>query len=230
MINNAQRCLILFLLYQWITVVGAQTPPDSGEIADYREPFRAVVNRDNTVLRRYIDMGKPVDVRDVHGRTALHVATFFGNHDAMRILAAAGADPNALESDFYDMLTIAAVANDLETLKLALELGNRADNVTSVYDGTALIAAAHLGHVEIVQALISAGAPLDHINNLHWTAVIEAIVLGNGGARHSATLKALVDAGANVNIADREGKRPLQMARERGYEEMIELLEKAGAK
>ena len=230
MTNNVQRCLILILLYPWITLVGAQTPPDSEEIADYRAPFRAVVHHDNTVLRRYIDMGKPVDVRDDHGRTALHVATFFGNHDAMRLLAAAGADPNALESDFYDMLTIAAVANDLETLNLALELGNRVDNVTSRYDGTALIAAAHLGHVEIVQALISAGAPLDHINNLHWTAVIEAIVLGNGGARHSATLKALVDAGANVNIADREGKRPLQMARERGYEEMIRILEKAGAK
>ena len=90
-------------------------------------------------------------------------------------------------------------------MNLALELGNRAVNVTSRYDGTALIATAHLGHVEIVEALISAGAPLDHINNLPWTAVIEAIVLGNGGARHTATLKALVDAGANVNIAGRGG-------------------------
>jgi ankyrin repeat protein len=230
MMSNVQRYLILILLYQWIAVVGAQTPPDSVEIAAFREPFRAVVQHDNTALRRYIDMGKPLDVRDDHGRSALHVAAFFANHDAMRKLASAGADPNALESDFYDMLTIAAVANDLDTLNLALELGNRAGNVTSRYDGTALIAAAHLGHVEIVQALISAGAPLDHINNLHWTAVIEAIVLGDGGARHTATLKALVDAGATVNIADRGGKRPLQMARERGYGEMIGLLEEAGAK
>ena len=93
-------------------------------------------------------------------------------------------------------------------MNLALELGNRAVNVTSRYDGTALIATAHLGHVEIVEALISAGAPLDHINNLPWTAVIEAIVIGNGGARHTATLKALVDAGANVNIAGRGGGTP----------------------
>jgi hypothetical protein len=113
MMSNVRRYLILILLCQWITVVGAQTPPDSLEIAGYREPFRSVVHYDNTALRRYIDMGKPVDARDDHGRTALHVATFFGNHDAMRLLVATGADPNALESDFCDMLTIAAVADDL---------------------------------------------------------------------------------------------------------------------
>jgi hypothetical protein len=61
--------------------------------------------------------------------------------------------------------------------------------VTSRYDGTALIAAAHLGHDGVVRQLIAAGAPLDHVNNLHWTAVIESIVLGNGGPRHQATLQ-----------------------------------------
>ena len=99
------------------------------------------------------------------------------------------------------MVTIAAVADDVPTLEAALALGNRATNVTSRYDGTALIAAAHLGHVEVVRVLIKAGAPLDHVNNLGWTALIESIVLGDGGPRHTATLAALVDAGANVNIA-----------------------------
>jgi ankyrin repeat protein len=80
------------------------------------------------------------------------------------------------------------------TLEAALKLGNRATNVTSRYDGTALIAAAHLGHVEVVRILVKAGAPLDHVNNLGWTALIESIVLGDGGARHTATLDALVAA------------------------------------
>ena len=130
---------------------------------------------------------------------------------------AAGADPNALEADRYDIVTIAAVANDLPTLQVALELGGNPKNVTSRYDGTALIAAAHLGHVEIVRELIRAGAPLDHVNNLGWTALIESIVLGDGGPRHTATLAALIDAGANVNLADRSGATPLQLARGRGY-------------
>ena len=80
------------------------------------------------------------------------------------------------------------------------------------------------------KALIAAATPLDHVNNLGWTALIESIVLGNGGTRHTETLRALVQAGANVNIADRNRVTPLQLARSRGYREMEQILLKAGAK
>ena len=148
----------------------------------------------------------------------------------MRALVRAGADPNAVDRDRYDIVTIAAVADDVATLATALEIGCSAANVTSPYDGTALIAAAHLGHDEVVRVLIRAGAPLDHVNNLGWTAVIESIVLGDGGARHQSTLQALVDAGANLNIADRAGTTPLALARLRNYRAMVEILTKAGAR
>jgi len=42
-------------------------------------------------------------------------------------------------------------------------------------------------------------------------------------------LKALVEAGANVNLTDRRGVSPLVMARDRGYSEMAATLEKASA-
>ena len=103
--------------------------------------------------------------------------------------------------------------NDVGMIKLGLEYGADPSNITSPYDGTALIAAAHLGHVETVQALIEAGATLDHVNNLNWTALIEAIVLGDGGERHTAVVKALVEAGADVNLADGNGKTPLELAK-----------------
>ncbi len=148
----------------------------------------------------------------------------------MRALVAAGADPNALENDRYDIVTIAAVAGDLETLNVALSLGASARNVTSRYDGTALIAAAHLGHANVVRTLIGAGAPLDHVNNLGWTALIESIVLGDGGTRHTETLRALVEAGANVNLGDRGGRSPLALARSRGYARMAQILHRAGAR
>jgi ankyrin repeat protein len=102
--------------------------------------------------------------------------------------------------------------------------------VTSVYDGTALIAAAHLGHDGVVKQLIAAKAPLDHVNNLHWTAVIESIVLGNGGPRHQETLRALLAAGASPHLKDRNGVTPLQLAQARGYTEMVLMLQKAGAR
>lgn len=131
-----------------------------------------------------------------NGRTPLHVAAYGGQHEAMRALVAVGANPNALEYDRYDMVTITAVANDVPTLKVALALGASARNITSPYDSTALIAAAHLGHAEVVWTLIRAGAPLDHLNNLGRTAIIESIVLGDGGPRHTETLRVLIEAGA----------------------------------
>jgi uncharacterized protein len=60
--------------------------------------------------------------------------------------------------------------------------------------------------------------------------VIEAIVLGDGGSRHRATLKALIEAGANLQLRDRHGNTPLQLARSRGFLEMVRMLEAAGAR
>jgi ankyrin repeat protein len=126
-------------------------------------------------------------------------------------------------------VTIAAVADDEETLRVLLAQGASAKLVTSRYDGTALIAAAHLGHDGVVRQLIAAGAPLDHVNNLHWTALIEAVVLGDGGLRHQSTVRALLDAGASTQLADRSGRTPLQLARDKGYRSLVDPLERAGA-
>jgi ankyrin repeat protein len=141
-----------------------------------------------------------------------------------------GADADALDAQKYDIVTIAAVADDVPMLKIALAGGCKATNITSPWDGTALIAAAHLGHDEVVRVLIAAKAPLDHVNTLHWTALIESIVLGDGGKRHTASLEALVKAGANLTLADRTGNTPLTLARGRGYKDMVAILEKAGAR
>ena len=132
---------------------------------------------------------------------------------------------NALEHQAYDAVTIAAVADDVETLKVAIALGNKAVNITSPYEGTALIAAAHLGHDEVVRILIEAGAPLDHVNNLGWTALIEAVILGDGGPRHLKIVSCLLKAGANRAIADRGGMTPLAHAKQRGYAEIVDLLD-----
>ena len=221
---------VLSLVLAVVLAAFAQVPPSASERAAYTGLFAAAQAGDAAAIRSQAAAGAKADARDAHGRTPFHVAAFARRHDAMRALVAAGADPNALDGDRYDAVTIAAVADDLETMKVALALGNRATNVTSRYDGTALIAAAHLGHDAVVRELIRAGAPLDHVNNLGWTALIESIVLGNGGPRHVATLKALVDAGANVNLADRGGTTPYTLAFARGFREMVEILAKAGAK
>jgi len=211
------------------TAAFAQIAPSAAETAGYRGLHAAAARGDVAAIRRLAPAGG-IDARDGHGRTPLHVATFAHQRDAIQALLAAGADPALLDDDRYDAVTIASVADDEETLAVLLAGGASAKLVTSRYDGTALIAAAHLGHDGVVRRLIAAGAPLDHVNNLHWTAMIESIVLGDGGQRHQATLAALLGAGASTALADRTGRKPLALARDRGYREMVRMLEAAGAR
>ena len=208
----------------------AQVAPAAAEAQAYQGLHRAAWRGDLPQLKALIAGGADLDARDAMGRTPLHVATYARQAEAIGVLARAGARLDALENDRYDAVTIAAVADDVPTLALLLSLGANPGQTTSRYDGTALIAAAHLGHDEVVRRLIAAGAPLDHVNNLHWTALIEAIVLGDGGPRHQRTLVALVDAGANLQLADRQGHTPLQLATARGYGAMVEKLRTAGAR
>ena len=208
----------------------AQIAPNPAQVAAFGALHAAAQRGELAGLESALSAGAPVDGRDGQGRTALHVATFAHQRDVIRALVRAGADLGALENDRYDAVTIAAVADDEATLGLLLSLGASAQLITSRYDGTALIAAAHLGHDGVVRQLIRAGAPLDHVNNLHWTAVIEAVVLGDGGPRHQACLRALIAAGANVQLADRSGQTPLQLARARGYAAMVQILESAPAR
>lgn len=223
---------VVILLFTVVVALPArsQVAPTAAEATAYTGLQAAAWAGHMEEATRLLADGVATGIRDSRGRTPLHIATFAQHHGVIRLLADAGADLKAFDDDRYDALTIAAVADDEDTLALLLELGARADQITSRYDGTALIAAAHLGHVGVVRQLIAAGAPLDHINNLHWTALIESIVLGDGGSRHVATLKALVDAGADMSIGDRSGTLPLEMARSRGYSEMVRILEAAGAR
>jgi ankyrin repeat protein len=210
------------------TAAGAQVGPTAGEGAAYTGLLAAAWKGDASAAAR--GDRAALGARDAHGRTALHVATFARRHEVIRALAKAGAELGALENDRYDAVTIAAVANDEATLALLIELGASAKLTTSRYDGTALIAAAHLGHDGVVRQLIAAGAPLDHVNNLHWTALIEAIVLGDGGPRHQRVVRDLLAAKADTRLADRDGRTPLALARARGYAAMVRELEAAGAR
>jgi hypothetical protein len=202
----------------------AQTPPSEAEYAAYAGLHAAAAQGDVAGIRSLLAQRADPNRRDAAGRTPLHVAAFRSQYDALRALVAGGGDINAQERDRYDVITIAAVKDDVRMVRLAVELGGNAKAITSRYDGTALIAAAHLGHDGVVDALIAAGAPLDHVNNLGWTALIEAVVLGDGGPRHTATVKSLVAAGADKSIGDGSGVTPLMHAQRRGYTAMVELL------
>lgn len=208
----------------------AQTPPSTAERAAYSGLHAAAARGDTAAIAALVAAGAPLEARDGNARTPLHVAAFASHEAALAALAAAGSNMVALDAQAYDVVTIAAVADDVPMLSAVLAAGGDAKLITSPYAGTALIAAAHLGHDEVVRMLVRAGAPLDHVNSLGWTALIEAVILGDGGRRHVETVRILVEAGARTDIADRNGVTPLGHARRRGYAAMVAILEKAGAR
>jgi uncharacterized protein len=227
--RGAARAAMVTLVLVIATPANAQVKPSPAEIRAYKGLHAAAASGKTATIRRLLANGANPNSIDTYGRTPCHVAAHLKRRAALTILLKGGCNPNALERDRYDIATIAGVADDPETLRIALANGAKATNITSRYDGTALIASAHLGHDEVVRLLVEAGAPLDHVNNLGWTALIEAIILGNGGRRHTNVVRILVSAGANVNLADRNGVTPLAHAQSSDYREMVAILKAAGA-
>jgi uncharacterized protein len=161
----------------------------------------------------------------------LIAAAYRNDVAAARTLIEAGADVNAkdhLQQSAY-LIATSEVGDDPALLELTLANGAKV-NDKDRFDGTGLIRAAERGHPRIVRRLMETGIDVDHVNRLGWTALLEAIVLGEGGPPHVATVRALVEGGADVNVPDSDGVLPLAHAEERGQDAIARILRAAGAR
>ena len=141
-----------------------------------------------------------------------------------RRLIERGADVNAQDKTQQSAFLIATSEGFYELLELTLRHGARPSSRDS-FDGTGLIRAAERGHAHVVGRLVAAGTELDHVNNLGWTALHEAVILGDGSRRYLDTVRVLVGAGADVRIpAERDGLTALEHARAEGYDAIAEVL------
>jgi ankyrin repeat protein len=136
---------------------------------------------------------------------------------------------NAQDNQRDSAYLLAGARGYLGILRMTLAAGADLKS-TNRYGGTALIPACHYGHVETVRELLKTKIDIDHVNNLGWTALLEAVILGDGGARHTEIVRLLLAGKANPSIADRQGVTPLGHARSRGYREMARLIEAAGGR
>ncbi|MBU7576354.1 MAG: ankyrin repeat domain-containing protein [Hydrogenophaga sp.] len=214
------------LLASFAALPFASSGSESGSVL----PLHAAASRNDAAgIRRLLAEGAPIDARDGSGATALLVATHANQVEAARALIEAGADVNAKDGISDSPYLYAGARGHLAILKMTLSHGADLKS-TNRYGGTALIPAAERGHVETVRTLIEAGVVVDHVNRLGWTALLEAIILGDGGERHQQIVALLVKAGANVNLADKDGVTPLRHARTKGQKPIEAMLLAAHAR
>lgn len=171
-----------------------------------------------------------LNARDAHGRTALMAATYANQPAAVELLLRAGADVDLQDDMLNNPFLYAGAEGLMEILNLTHRAG--ADpTIRNRYGGVAIIPASEKGHLDAVRYLLDeTEVDVNHINNLGWTALLEAVILTDGGPVFQQIVAELIAHEADVNIADGDGVTPLQHARQRGYREIEAQLLAAGAK
>ncbi|WP_152979879.1 ankyrin repeat domain-containing protein [Mesorhizobium sp. 1M-11] len=179
--------------------------------------IEAITSGDISVLKAAIAADTDLEQRDGKGRTALLIAAHADNAEAAKLLIEAGADVNA-KDDIHDTPFLYAGAEGRnEILKAILASGKANLKDTNRFGGTALIPAADHGYPETVAILLATDIDVDHVNDLGWTALMEAVILGDGGPVQQQIVDLLLSAGAK-DIPDRDGVSTLDHARQRGYD------------
>jgi ankyrin repeat protein len=195
------------------------------------EPLISAAERGDTAAAlQLIAAGADINAQDSRGRTPVMAATHANRVETVGALISAGADINIRDNLKDNPFLYAGAEGLLDILRLTITAG--ADTrITNRFGGTALIPAAERGHVAVVEELLTrSDVDVNHINNLGWTALLEAIVLSDGRPRHQQIVQLLIDHNADVTIADKDGVTPLQHARQRGFAEIARTLIQAGAR
>ncbi|MGG0409979.1 ankyrin repeat domain-containing protein [Peribacillus simplex] len=192
--------------------------------------IQAAERKETERIRSLIEQGADINTQDSEGRTATMIATYNNDVETAKILIEAGADVNIQDDLKNSPFLYAGAEGYVDILKLAIE-ANADPSITNRYGGTALIPASEHGYVEVIKELLTkTDIDVNHVNDLGWTALLEAIILNDGDGKQQQTVKLLIDHGADVNIPDNNDVTPLQHAREKGFKEIEKILLTAGAK
>lgn len=218
----------LAVLFAACACACAQAQPSSN--ASIERLHAAAARGDSLVVAALLEHGAPIDGRNARGETALLAAVASGHDLVADMLIQRGANINAQAQNKDTPWLLAGALG--RTAMLALMLERNPDyNLRNRYGGSALIPACHYGHPDTVRLLTKRSRiNVDQVNDLGWTCLLEAILLGDGGAKHVEIVQVVLEAGANPNLADKDGVTPMSHARRRGQSAIVELLRAAGGR
>ena len=167
--------------------------------------------------------GASVSWKDGGGRTALMIATQKNDLALAKALVDAGSDVNERDVTLLSPYLCSGANGFHELMALYLAHGADAKSVNR-FGGTVLLPSSEKGYLKTVQVALKSGVPVNHANHLGWSALLEAVILGDGGYLYADIVSALVDAGADVHLQDRDGKSSLDHARALGQDRVVRIL------
>nr|WP_239074267.1 ankyrin repeat domain-containing protein [Streptomyces sp. SID10853] len=183
---------------------------------------------DTAAVRAALAAGADLEARDAHGRTALLLAAIGDHVEAARLLVADGADPDAQDDRDDSPWLATGVTGSVAMMRVLLPAGPDLKQ-RNRFGGIALIPASERGHVDYVRALLrETDIDVDHVNQLGWTALLEAVILGDGGPAHQEIVGLLLAAGAAPGLPDGDGVTALRHAEQRGFTRIADALRDAG--
>lgn len=196
---------------------------------DGTELIAAASRGDLARVKTLLSAKAPVDAQDRAGQTAL-LAAVNGNHIAVaEALLDAGASINVQAANRDTPWLLAGAQGRAEIIAKMIPRGPDL-TIRNRFGGNALIPACERAHVEAIRLLLTTQIDVNHVNNLGWTCLLEIVILGQGGARHQDATRLVLQAGADPNLADRDGMTPLAHARAKGQPDVARLIEQAGGR
>ncbi|GEB34647.1 MULTISPECIES: ankyrin repeat domain-containing protein [Brevibacillus] len=181
-------------------------------------------------LKQHLEQGVDINARNRQKRTAILTAAMHDHLDAVSFLIEAGADIDLQDETCFNPFLYACIHNKLELVQMMVKAGTNLELLTR-FGGVGLTPACEKGHVDIVRELLTTtDINVNHTNFVGWTPLIEAIILGDGGEKQQTIIKLLIEHGVNVQMVDKYGVTPLELARRKGYTEIEQILLAAGAK
>jgi len=182
------------------------------------------------IVKLLVDHRARVTQANQFGYTPLHASVRGGHEAVVEFLLANGADTNAVDDRGRTPLFAAAERSSLTLTQLLKENGAALD-VRDLKQWTPLYAAVNQGAVDIANYLIEQGAKVrSESPDSTRSPLLMACYSGDVDM-----VKLLIDAGADVNArismdhAGHAGMTALQIAAQRGHQQVVELLRNAGA-
>jgi uncharacterized protein len=201
----------------------------AGEAEDVRRPaaaaglLSAATDGDADGVALLLRSKADIEARDGHDRTALLLASTYDRVPVARLLVALGADPDALDDRHDTPWLVTGVTGSVAMLE-ALLPADPDLTIRNRYGGISVIPASERGHVDYVRRVVQTDIDVNHVNDLGWTALLEAVILGDGSAPYQQIVRILLDAGADPAIADGNGVTALEHARGSGQTDVARIL------